>query len=633
MEKLWYFLNTYQKISFLKFSKTIMFVKNSTMNRKEQLFSDFKPITKEEWIKKIENDLKGKSFEKLFWHPEDNISLPPFYTQKEIENLPHLHDTLAQESLDAIKGDWLTGEYFELNANELLSQLSVAIQNDVTAITINVNSDISALPELIAFINDHNAQIKKITFTGENQILQKLSKQASLLELIAKNPAIGFIFGFNFLSELTRFGEQSLETDYIATLQDLFASYDNVRFLSVDANDFHNAGASVVQELTFALEIGNSYLSYFNNSNEACRKISFRFAIGGSYFMEIAKLRAFRILWAKLLSLHDNQFSMPENIFIASETSQLNKTVYDPYVNMLRNATEAMSAILGGTDELTVLPFNFLFEQDDDFGKRIARNVQHLLRYETHLDEIKDIPAGAYYIENLTHIISEEVWHLFVENESKSGYESLAKSGEIKKAIEKNAARLIENFNKRKNILVGINNYPNFNETILEKISDHTIVQEPSGKKGLRFFRLSEALESLRLDIEASFSKRPKVFLFTIGNLAMRRARAGFALNFLGAASFDILDNNGFASVEEGLAAFKKSGADILVVCSADEEYVNFVPDIAKNINEKILIVAGNPKNIEMSVNVDYFIFSGSNILDTLQSIREQLLNIKVLNK
>ncbi len=610
-----------------------MFVKNSTMNRKGQLFLDFKPITKEQWIEKIQNDLSGKPFEKLFWHPEENISIPPFYTQEDIEKLPHIHDTLAQKSLDAIKGDWLTGEYFEFNAKDLLSQLSIAIQNDVTAITLNIEGYFSALQELISFVYNHNTQIKKITFIGKNQVLKELVEQESLLELIAKNPAICFSFGFNFLSELTRFGEQSLETDYITTLRDLFASVDNVRFLLVNANDFHHAGASVVQELAFALEIGNNYLSYFDDSNEACRKISFRFAIGSSYFIEIAKLRAFRMLWAKRLCLHNNQFSTPENIFIASETSQLNKTVYDPYVNMLRNTTEAMSAILGGTNELTVLPFNFLFEQDDDFGKRIARNVQHLLRYETHLNEKKDISAGSYYIENLTHIIAEQTWILFNENESKAGYETMAKDGEIKKAIEKNANHLIEDFNNRKKILVGINNYSNFNETILKKISDHTIVQEPSNKKGLRFFRLSEVLESLRLDIEASFPIRPKVFLFTIGNLAMRRARAGFALNFFGAAGFDILDNNGFDSVEKGLAAFKKSDAEILVVCSSDEEYANYVPDIVKNVKDKLLIVAGNPKNIEVKVKVDYFIYSASNIFNTLQSIQKQLLNIKVVNK
>ncbi len=597
------------------------------MTTQKQLFLDFKPITKAEWTAKIQKDLKGKPFEKLFWQPEDDISIPPFFVQDDISNLPHINDKLSQKSLQAIPAEWIINERFDLSSPTLIDELSNALQNDVTGFTIAVSEQaFIALPALFKFIDTH--QIRKISFSGSNQTLKKLITKDALLKIIKNNPEIRFSFEFNFLSELTRNGEQSVETDFIISLQKQFTPYPNVRYLTVNADYFYNAGSSVVQELTYTLNIANYYLSFFDSADEACSRIAFLFAAGSNYFMEIAKLRAFRILWSKLLYLHDSTFDSPEQIFISSETAMLNKTIYDPFVNMLRNTTEAMAAIIGGINELTVLPFNFLFENNDDFGKRIARNVQHLLKYETYLDKEQNISAGSYYIENLTHILSEKVWQLFIDNESAGGYEVLFQNGTIKHNIEENAKQLINHFNKREKILVGINNYPNVSESILEKIGNGEIKQEPDNNKGLRFFRLAENLEELRLSFEKSFPNRPKAFLFTYGNLAMRRARAGFSLNFLGAAGFDIFDNNGFSSIDEGIAAFEKSDANILVICSSDEEYPEILPTITNQIKNKVIIVAGNPKNIPVSANVDYYIYAGSNIFDVLQKIRNQLLKI-----
>ena len=607
-----------------------MFVKKSEMNTDERLFLDFRPITKTEWIAKIQKDLKGKPFEKLFWQPEKDLSVSPFFMQEDIKNLPHINDELSQNSLKATQAGWITNEHFNLNSTKLLDELSAGLQNDVTGFTITVSEQaLPILPAFFKFIETHHHQIRKISFSGSNQALKKLTEQHSLAEIIRKNTEILFSFRFNFLSELTRDGKQSLTTDFIPLLQKQFASYSNVRYLTVNADYFYNAGSSIIQELAYTLGITKHYLSFFNSADDACSHITFLFAIGSNYFVEIAKLRAFRILWSKLLSLHDSSFNTPEQIFIGSETAMLNKTIYDPFVNMLRNTTEAMAAIIGGTNELTVLPFNFLFKTNDDFGKRIARNVQHLLRYETHLDKTQDISAGSYYIENLTHILAEKAWQLFTDNESEGGYETLFQNGIIKHTIEQNAHQLTNKFNSREKVLVGINNYPNISETILEKINNGEIKQEPDNNKGLRFFRLAQNLETLRLSFEKSFPERTKAFLFTYGNLAMRRARAGFALNFLGAAGFDIYDNNGFSSIDEGMTAFEKSDADILVVCSSDEEYPEILPTIVNHIRDKIVIVAGNPKNITVSANVDYYIYAGSNILDTLQKIWKQLLKIK----
>lgn len=594
-----------------------------------QLFSDFHPITKETWIEKIQQDLKGKPFEKLFWHPEKDIALAPFYMQSDLKTIPHITDALSQKALNS-SGNWYTAEWFNLEDKTIFTKIKTAINNDVSSVIISVTKEgLKKIEALVNILITENKKIRKISFRGENTILQHCITNTSLLNFISNNPDIEISFGFNFLSEQTISGKQSQDISIIASLKDKFESFENIRYLLVNGNYFHDAGSSIVQELAYSLAIGNTYQSFFDKKNSIVNRIEFLFATGNNYFFEIAKLRAFRILWAKLLQLHNKTFDNVGKIFLSSQTTLLNKTIYAPHVNMLRNTTEAMAAIIGGTNELTIFPFNFLFIEDDDFGKRIARNIQHLLRYETHLNKVYDIAAGSYYIENLTHQLAENSWKLFSDIENNGGYEKMVESGKIKYFIEENAKKIIHNFNIRKKILVGINNYPNISETVIEKGSLDIQPQVQQDEKGLRLLRLATQIENIRFRTEKLFSKKPKVFLFTYGNITFRRARASFALNFLGTAGFNILDNNGFQSTEEGIAAFNQSGADILVVCSSDEEYEAVVPAIASHLDNKILIVAGNPDFVKVNANVDFYIFSEANILTTLQKIQERLLKIQ----
>ncbi len=215
--------------------------------------------------------------------------------------------------------------------------------------------------------------------------------------------------------------------------------------ISINASNFNNAGADIVQELAFGISMGSEYMAQLTDrgisADMAASKIRFSFGTGSHYFPEIAKLRAARLLWSVVI----NGFH-PENIEkmkmdIHCVTSEWNKTIYDPYVNLLRTQTEAMSAILGGTDSLTVEPFDIVFRNPDEFSERIARNQQLILKEEAYFDKVADPAAGSYYIENLTNLISENAWKLFLEIEEKGGFLSCLKSGFIQNKLSESATK------------------------------------------------------------------------------------------------------------------------------------------------------------------------------------------------
>jgi methylmalonyl-CoA mutase len=317
---------------------------------------------------------------------------------------------------------------------------------------------------------------------------------------------------------------------------------------------------------------------------------------------------------------------------IHAVTAKFNQTLYDPYVNMLRTQTEAMSAIIGMVDSLTVRPFDETFEFPTEFAHRIAVNQQLLLKEESHFDKITDPSAGSYYIENLTGALAEQAWKLFLEIDEKGFYEA-SRAGTVQDAVNASAEARFKALSNRKEILVGTNQYPNFNETMADKLQENFSNECLGGKeetslKKLNANRLAESFNRLRLATEKS-GKRPKVFMLTIGNLAMRLARSQFSGNFFACAGYEIIDNLGFDTLEEGVEAAREKNADIVVLCSSDEEYATFAPqafDLLKD-GKEIFVVAGAPKCMDelKEKGIEHFIHIRSNVLETLKMFNSLL--------
>jgi len=301
---------------------------------------------------------------------------------------------------------------------------------------------------------------------------------------------------------------------------------------------------------------------------------------------------------------------------------------------MLRTQTEAMSAALGGVDSLTVLPFNYVYEDPTDFSERIARNQQSLLKDECHFDAIVDPAAGSYYIEQLTDKIAETSWNLFLQIQDKGGFIEAFKAGFIQDFVKATATAHNKNIATRRENVLGVNQFPNFTESITDEVCE--CVFKPEIEKSdkaiaepLAMYRGAQAFEALRYktDVYAKSNTRPKVFMLTIGNLTFRKARAQFACNFFACAGFEVIDNNGFASIDEGVKAAKDAGAHIIVICSSDEEYAEIAVPIFEKLQDKIVVVAGAPACTDDLVanGIKNFISVKSNVLETLQSYQSML--------
>jgi methylmalonyl-CoA mutase len=417
------------------------------------------------------------------------------------------------------------------------------------------------------------------------------------------------------------------EMSDIIELVELTATLPHFKIINVNGLTMHNAGATIVQELGYALAVANEYLAFATDKGIASEKIAsqmqFTLSVGSNYFMEIAKLRAMRVLWTTLIEQYHPACDCAYRITLNTVASSWNKTLYDPYVNLLRSTTEAMSAALGGADSIALKPFDIAYKQEDEFSSRISRNTQIILKEESYFDKVVDPAAGSYYIENLTNAIIEQAWSLFRETEQNGGFITLIKNGKIRVAIEESARKRDMDIATRKYILLGTNQYPNVNESMLDKIE----AAKTCSSEGLKSYRGAAAFEALRLQTEAYTKKhhRPKLFLLKIGNLAMRQARAGFITNFFGCAGYEIIDNAGFNCVEDGVKAAINSHSDLVVICSSDEEYAVLGVEITQKIKKKQkklpVLIAGNPTEIIDILNeagVDDYIHVKNNVLEKL---------------
>ncbi len=609
----------------------------------EKLFNEFAPIPTEKWEEIINKDLKGADYEKkLVWRTNEGFKVRPYYRAENLDDLNYL-DVMPAEfpytrGTKADSNDWEIVQNVTETEPAKANEVAVAsIKGGATMISFTMQG-VKTAQDLATLLAGLDLTKVGVQFTRPQGRAVQLTKDfIAYLEAnhIDKAAVKGGI-AYDGISCCLRHGQfptsEKAAMDTAIELVNLTADMPNFKVVNVRGIQMHNGGATIVQELGYTLGIANEYLAYATSNGltveQMAKKMEVTLSIASNYFMEIAKLRAFRLLWATMVSQYQPKCDCACKVRINSVASSWNKTLYDPYVNMLRTTTEGMAASLGGADTIALQPFDVAFKHDDDFSRRISRNVQIILKEESYFNKVVDPAAGSYYIENLTDSLAEHAWKQFQEVEAQGGIIKLILSGEVKKAIEESCNKRNMDIATRKYILLGTNQYPNINETMLDKVEE-----QPEEKvEGLQPYRGAMAFEQLRLATErhAKQSGRPKVFLLKIGNLAMRQARAGFTSNFFGCAGYEIIENAGFATVEEGIEAAKAVKADIVVVCSSDEEYATFGVEAAKAAKAAgfIFIVAGNPtESIDAlkEAGADDFIHVRTNVLECLKKYNDIL--------
>jgi methylmalonyl-CoA mutase len=277
-----------------------------------------------------------------------------------------------------------------------------------------------------------------------------------------------------------------------------------------------------------------------------------------------------------------------------------------------------MSSVIGGCNSVSVAALDSAYKPTETTTRRIGRNQQLVLKEEVYLYKVADPSQGSYYIEELTQKLAENAWELFVKISEMGGFRAALENGFIFDEIAKSAAEKDLEIAMRRTNLLGVNQFPN----IAERKADEVKIEKRPSKGGLKIYRGAEAFEEMRLKTEA-FEKAgnptPHVFLITIGDLTMRKARANFALNFFGCAGFKITDNLGFESVAEGLKAANDSGADLIVICSSDEEYLSLAQQVSHN-HERIIIAGYPTETLEdiKKAGIENFIHARCNVLEEL---------------
>ena len=616
------------------------------MANKEKLFTEFQAPTTQEWLDKIEVDLKGADFQKrLVWRTNEGFNVQPFYRREDLKDLK-TPDSLPGE-FPFVRGNKKDSNEWYVRQNVVVGGDPVAankkaldiLMKGVDSIGFKLGHDEVSAEYIDALLKDIRLDIVEVSYRAcLRHALQLGDLLVAYFEKMGydKEKIVGGV-GFDPIERMLMKGKDSsfLLPD-MPQLVEKLKDYPNLRCVMVHSDLLNNSGAYIVQELGYALAWGNEYLQEMVDAGVdvdlAAKKIKFYMGISENYFMEIAKFRAARLLWAQIVKQYEPKCDCACKMVINASTSTYNQTVFDSYVNLLRSQTEAMSAALGGVHSLVVTPFDAPYEKPTDFSERIARNQQLLIKEESHFDRIVDPSAGSYYIEHLTDALAQEAWKLFLKVEEEGGFLEAVKKGTIQEDINATNVKRHGDAAKRKEFLLGTNQFPNFTEKSEGKapVASSECVATHAGDAdvpALKASRLASDFETLRLTTEKA-KKVPVAFMLTIGNLAMRQARAQFSCNFLACAGYKVIDNLGFKTVEEGVDAALEAKADIVVICSSDDEYAEYAIPAFKYLDGRAMfVVAGAPACMEdlKAAGIENYIHVKCNVLETLKEYNQKL--------
>ncbi|HET8547782.1 MAG TPA: methylmalonyl-CoA mutase family protein [Bryobacteraceae bacterium] len=540
----------------------------------ETLFSEFEPVSTAEWQGAIERDLKGGDSRKLLWQTDEGITVRPFYRA---EDVPELRSERRHAQRWHIRYEISVHDPAEARAIALAALARGAEQIAFAGTNLKSSDDVRTLT------NGIDAAVHFRFAHDAGRVLEILP--SGLRGSIDYDPVL-------------------LGADLSPTARRFFGS--SFCALTVRGEAHHNAGATAVEELAFALAGGAHYIREIGEP--AAREMVFDFAATGNYFFDIAKLRAARRLWADLHSANPMR--------IHTRTSMWNRTIYDAPNNLLRGTTEAMAAIIGGTDALTVGAFDEAYRSPTEFSRRLAVNTQLILRDEAHFDKVADPGAGSWYIEWLTRQVVREALELFEQVQAEGGLPRAVESGFVERTLARSREAKLAAIAQRRRVLVGTNQYPNPREIALPEIRSRV----PG--------RAVDAFEQIRLATERS-GRRPQVLLIPFGELKMRRARADFVTNFFGVAGFTITEPAAFATPDAAAEYANSAPGDLLVLCSSDAEYPAFAKEFtAKLVTTRPVLAAGQLKDSAdqlRAVGVRDFIHVKSDPIATLKHWQREL--------
>ena len=658
----------------------------------EHLFDEFSEVDAQAWRSAVEKDLGGTDPDDVLdWTSLEGISVPAYLDREALEELPHrAADTSVPPLADADDrpaNAWRLCQPLYHPAPETANEHArTAVENGADALELIVPPPGTDEFGLSVRSTDDLASILDGIELSETRLHLGRSLAAPVLYgalrdlLSAQNVDPTSVHGsvdYDPVAVLASAPSPGIEEAFTLA-DDLRTDADKwprFRTVTVDARVYHDAGASAVQELAATLGTLTERLARSVEQDRALtpllHDLQIIIPVSTSYFVEVAKLRALRLLVPQVVEAFGDETETavdlgPADLRVRAETSRRTETIYDPHINMLRATTEAMAAVLGGCDALTVRPYDASLRPPDAFGARIARNTHLVLRHEGHFDQVADPAAGSYYIETLTDRLAQRAWTQFQELEAEGGIVEALRSGTLQQQIAETRRARREAIDDREHVLVGATHYPALAERRRDDLVRPTDSSYGNGapsvsgvsvealRRALRDggtvagvtaalgdddttdplprIRVAEAVESIRLRTEAHAKAHdgpPQVLLAPLGPPAARSARATFARNFLGVAGFEIEEPLKFETVDEVANAAAEQGSDVVVLCSSDAEYDTLVSGLASALTDRdhdaLIGITGAPNDIDASGRADFFVHQNSSLKKTLTTLQNLL--------
>ncbi|MCE9670311.1 methylmalonyl-CoA mutase subunit beta [Myxococcus stipitatus] len=609
---------------------------------------EFKAPSVDEWRRLVDKDLKGKPFTVLQSSLEGGLTLQPLYTQADAAQpapeapgvAPYVRGT---QPLGQSEGGWLVcQEYTEPDVAAAAEAIRVDLDKGALAvwlclgeaqgIPVRSQGDLERLlaPVRLAEIPVHlEPEATPLVFAP--QLLAVAEKVG------VPRKALQGSLGIDPLGILARSGAPS--SGVAATLAEavplvtsLRETAPNLRPLLVSTRAYADAGATSVHELAWAMATGVEYLRGLERAGVTpevgARAIQFALSVGGQFFPEIAKLRAARLLWSKVVAASGGS-PEAQAMVLHARTASATKTQRDPWVNILRATSESFAAVVAGADSVSTSPFDAALGTPDEMGRRLARNTQLILRDESSLNRVADPAGGSYYLEQLTSDIARAAWTELRRIEALGGMEKALAQGDVAQVLAQTRAARDKAVRSRKQPIVGVSEFPHLGEAPVQRPSRPA----PTGA-GLKPTRVAEAFESLRDASDrhlAAKGTRPFAFMASLGTVAEHTARSTWVVNALAAGGIEAREQHGFADVADAAQRFAESGASLAIISGPDALYPEWVPALTAALHAKgarTVVVAGRPGDQEAAfraARVDQFIFAGADLFALLSSLHAQL--------
>ncbi|WP_207435655.1 methylmalonyl-CoA mutase subunit beta [Sabulibacter ruber] len=602
----------------------------------EALFPEFGPVTAEQWLAKIKQDLKGGDLADLHWQSYEEITVAPFYTKDQVPQSKTINTTPGQfpylRTAKKDKNNWVNLQpiFSSGKGHEAVNKAVQSLTRGADGIHfIMENGHDFDADYLIQQIDLTKVPVSYTVSTEAANFLHHLTTG-----LYRKRLSFAALNGFLKCSPiLSSESYKQLDMEHAFHLLEQTLEAPNFYALTINGSHFSNKGATLVQELAFTLAIAVCYTNSLTEQGlppeSIFRNMQFHLTAGTNYFFEIAKFRAARLLWAKVVEAYEVPVEVASALRIHASTSRWHQTTLDPHTNLLRHTTEMMSAIIGGVNSVEVEPFDSTFRQANEFSERIARNIPIILKEEAYLEQAIDPAAGSYYLEYLTRQIALKAWALFQDIESRGGFIPASNAGYIQDILKDTSNQKFKDIASGKEVLVGTNKFPNPNEQL--DYDPEQLIQS----RQFDNTRGAYSYEVMRLATELHFRKkkrRPHALVVHMGNALQEHIHASFAREFFTCSGFTTQVVK-FNSVPEALNGVKSLDVQVIVMAAPEKQFHDFAEAFARGMRAQhrqgpSLILADDPMQLkeELQANgFDEFLFRGCDTKEIITRIQERL--------